>query len=193
LDEKIIGKTVKPYSHLVISPYPKEYMDEFKMKGGKTVTLRPIRPEDEPEEAEMFDHFSPATLRQRFLGQEIQVTHDLLLRFTQIDYDREIAIVGEITVNKQKKFIGVVRLISDPANTSAEFTVIVADPWQNKGLGNKFVDYILHVAKERGVKKVTTKLFKDNVVYYRMLEKLGFTFRANDHADVLLAELKIDK
>lgn len=189
LDEKIIGKKVPPYSHLVISPYPKEYVTEFKMKNGKIATLRPIRPEDEPLEAEMFTHFSPETERQRFFGPIGEITHDLLLRYTQIDYDREIAIIAELTKGSQKKMIGVVRLMADPYGETAEFAVVVADPWQGQGLGNKFLDYILVIAKERGIKEVYAKFYKNNKAIYHMLAQRRFEFKEN--GELFYAELKL--
>jgi acetyltransferase len=176
LDEKLIGKEIKPYSHLVISPYPKEYIFEIKIKGGKTAVLRPIRPEDEPMEAAMFNDFSKESLHQRFLGQFKEITEEMLHRFTQIDYDREMALVAEVSAGKNKKIVGVVRLINDPYDNTGEFTVIVADPFQRKGIGGRFVDCILEIAGERGIETVRAKFLPDNEIFHRMLEKRGFNF-----------------
>lgn len=181
LDKKVIGKEVKPYSHLVISPYPKEYITEFKMKNGKAVIIRPIKPEDEPLEAEMFKTFSPQTQRHRFFGLIKDITHELLVRYTQIDYDREIALVAVIKGKHKEKMIGVVRLIADPLNKTAEFAVVVADPWQGQGLGNKFTDYILKIARERRIKKVWAKFLRDNKPMLNIFKKRKFsvTFKGN--------------
>ncbi|MCK5320819.1 GNAT family N-acetyltransferase, partial [Candidatus Parcubacteria bacterium] len=174
LDKKVAGKKNKPYSHLVISPYPKEYIYAFKLKGGKDAVIRPIRPEDEPMEAEMFSTFSKETERHRFFQQIKKITHELLQSFTQIDYDREIALIAEITEKKKKKMIGVVRLITDPLSNTAEFAIVVGDPWQFKGLGSEFTRLILNIAKERGVKKIYAKYFNDNKIMENIFKKYNF-------------------
>jgi acetyltransferase len=179
LDKSILGKSIKPYSHLVISPYPKEYITHFTMNNKEKVVLRPIRPEDEPLEAEMFTHFSKETQRHRFFRQIKDITHELLHRYTQIDYDREIAIVAELTEDKVKKMIGVVRLIADPYNETAEFAIVVADPWQKLGLGSKFTEYVLQIAKDRGIKKIYAKFLPDNDVMIKMFERSGFVITLN--------------
>ena len=97
------------------------------------------------------------------------------MRYTQIDYDREIALIAELEENKKKKMAGVVRLIADPYNETAEFAIVVADPWQGMGLGNKFTDYILEIAKKRGVKKVYAHFLKDNKAMINIFTKRGFS------------------
>ena len=192
LDTNLVGKYVRSYSHLVISPYPKEYITSFTLKNGKKVVLRPIRPEDEPLEAEMFNCFSRETERHRFFHQIKDITHELLVRYTQIDYDREIAIIGEMTENKKKKMIGVVRLIADPYNETAEFAAVVADPWQFQGLGEKFTDYILAIAKSRGIKKVYGKFLLDNKPMASILAKRKFIIKKLD-SKTGLAEIDLVK
>ena len=189
LDKSVIGKEIKPYSHLVISPYPKEYITQFTMKDKKKVTIRPIKPEDEPLEAELFTTFSKETQRHRFFKQIGDITHELLQRYTQIDYDREIALIAELSENKKKKMIGVVRLIADPMNERAEFAIVVGDPWQFKGLGNKFTDEILKIAKERGIKIVWAKFLSDNEPMKSIFQKRGF--KIGTKGKISHAELKL--
>ncbi|MBD3253185.1 GNAT family N-acetyltransferase [Candidatus Pacearchaeota archaeon] len=179
LDDKV--KKPKPYSHLVISPYPKEYIKEFKMKNNKKAVFRPIRPEDEPLEAEMFKEFSKETQRFRFFGFIKDITHDLLTRYTQIDYDREIAIIAEIDDGK-KKMAGVVRLISDPYSNNAEFAIVVADPYQEKGLGNGLTDYMIEIARKRGIKKIYAYFLSDNDIVRHIFEKRGFKIFKDEKA-----------
>jgi len=189
LDKKIMGKKIKPYSHMVISPYPKEYVTSFKTKNGKEVLLRPIRPEDEHMEAEMFTKFSEKTQRFRFFTLIKDITHELLVRYTQIDYDREMAIVAEVNERNKKKIAGVVRLIADPYNETAEFAIVVADPWQNQGLGNKFTDYILEIARQRGIKRVYADFLRDNYLMRHMFEKRGF--KITTEKEISHAELEL--
>jgi len=184
-----IGKKIKPYSHMVISPYPGEYITTFMMKNGVEAVLRPIRPEDEPLEEEMFRNFSEQTQRFRFFQLIKSITHDLLVRYTQIDYDREMAIIAEIEEEGKKKMAGVVRLIADPYNETAEFAIVVADPWHNLGLGNTFTDYILKIAKKRGIRKVYANILRQNHIMLHMFGKRGFKITRNE--EDCYAELKL--
>lgn len=180
LDNKALSKNFKPYSHLVISPYPKEYTYAFRLKNNKKVIIRPIRPEDEPMEAEMFATFSQETMRHRFFQDIKEISHELLTRYTQIDYDREIALIAELTVGKKKKMIGVARLVSDPLSAIGEFAIVVGDPWHFRGLGNRFTDLILEIAKQRGIKKVYAKYLKSNLPMENIFVKRAFNISALD-------------
>jgi acetyltransferase len=146
------------------------YIKKIKTKKGKEVLLRPIKPEDEPMEAEMFTHFSDQTQRFRFFGKIKDITHEMLIKYTQIDYDREMAIIAE----SDSKMLGVVRLISNPYDESAEFAIVVADPYQNQGLGEKMTDYMIEIAKQRGIRKIFAYFLSDNEVMEHIFEKRGF-------------------
>ena len=190
LDEQTTGRPTKPFSHLVISPYPRAYISEFTLANGEKVILRPIRPEDEPLEAEMFTTFSERTQRFRFFGLIKHTTHDMLVRYTQIDYDREMALIAEHTDERGKKrMLGVVRLIADPYNDTAEFAIVVGDPWQGLGLGNRFTDYMLQIAREKEIKKVVANVMKENTIMKHIFEKRGFSLV--DSGDTWHAELSL--
>lgn len=187
LDATQLASRPEPYSHLVISPYPKDLEQTCVLKNGTKVLLRPIRPEDEPLEAEMFHNFSAKTQRFRFFQLIKNVTHEMLVRYTHIDYDREIAIIAELTENGQKKMAGVVRLIADPYNESAEFAIVVADPWQNMGLGNIFSDRVLELARRRGIQRIYATFLSDNHIMKHLFEKRHFTITSTE--DTYKAEL----
>ena len=121
------------YHHLVISPYPEKYSMRIRTNNGREILLRPIRPEDEPMEAEMFTGLSDQSLYFRFLGYKPEVTHDFLSRLNQIDYDREMAIIAEVVEEGKHEMAGVVRIIADAWGENAEFAVLVADSWQQQG------------------------------------------------------------
>ncbi|MDH5399318.1 MAG: bifunctional acetate--CoA ligase family protein/GNAT family N-acetyltransferase [Cyclobacteriaceae bacterium] len=198
LDAKVIldedvkkGVKFKHYSHCVISPYPQEYITTFVMKDGREVILRPIRPEDEPMEAELFNNLSPEAQRFRFFGLIKNLTHDMLVRYTQIDYDREIAIVVEMEEKGKKLIAGVARLVEDAYHDSAEFAIVVADPWQGLGLGNKLTDYILEIAKRRQLKVVCATVLNDNYKMLGMFKKRGFDLKNRDE-DTSSLEKRID-
>lgn len=190
LDEEVAGKPVKPFSHMVICPYPSEYETTMQMKNGKSVLLRPIRPEDEPMEAELFKTFSVSTKRFRFFGPIKEPTHEMLTRYTQIDYDREIAIIAEITEDGIRKMIGVVSVIADPYNESAEYSIVIGDPWWGQGLGTMMSRYILEIARKRGIKKVYAYLLEDNDVMLHIFKKFGFIQKKEE--DLYRIELTLD-
>lgn len=126
-------------------------------------------------EAEMFSTFSKETERFRFFAPLGSVTHEMLIRYTQIDYDREIAIIAERTEDGKKRMVGVVRLIADPYNQKAEFAIVVADPWQKQGLGSEMMDFMLAIAKDRGVRFVYAYLLDDNFTMLHMFRQRGFS------------------
>ncbi len=190
VDPEMSVHKIKPYSHLVISPYPKKYIREVMLKNGRTALLRPIRPEDEPMEAEMFSHFSKETQHFRFFGYVPHPTHDVLTRFTQIDYDREMAIIVEMEEEEKKIMAGVVRIVSGIHAEEAEFAIVVADPWHGLGLGNLLTDYILEIARERGLKKIYANVLKANKAMLHIFKKRGFTLKSEDYA-TYFAELKL--
>ncbi|MCP3927961.1 MAG: bifunctional acetate--CoA ligase family protein/GNAT family N-acetyltransferase [Bacteroidetes bacterium] len=192
LDPDMCHKKIRPHSHLVISPYPKEYIKKWTMENGQEIVLRPIRPEDEPMEEEMFNQLSKETQYFRFFGFIPQVTHDMLTRYTQIDYDREIAIIAEVEESGETKMAGVVRLVADGTNETAEFAIVVADPWQGNGLGNKFTDYIIEIAKQRGIKKIYANVLKANKIMVYMFEKRGFNVKSVDF-ETYYTELDLTK
>lgn len=190
LDEEIAGTKIEPFSHLVISPYPKEYTYDFKLKNGKDVIIRPIKPEDEPMEEEMFSNFSRQTQYYRFFGYIGDVTHETLIRYTQIDYDRELALIAEIEENGKKMMAGVVRLVADTNMESAEFAIVVADNWQSLGLGNKFTNLILDIAKKKGLKRVYATVLQANTTMLHMFRKRKFKIKNLDY-ETSYAELPI--
>ena len=122
-----------PFQHLVISPYPEKYVMHNHTKDGRDVLLRPIRPEDEPLEGDMFAGLSDQSVYFRFLGYKPLVTHEFLARLNQIDYDREMAIIAEVEDDGRKSMAGVVRIIADAWGEAAEFAILVADSWQSQG------------------------------------------------------------
>jgi len=168
------------YGHLVISPYPMQYVREARLRDGRPITLRPIRPEDEPLEEKMIRHLSDQSLYFRFFGQIPKVSHEWLSRFTHIDYDREMAIIAELEEAGERHMIGVVRLIEDPWGETAEYAIAVADPWQGQGLGNMLTDFILEIARDRDLKTVYASVLASNKRMVHMFERRGFRIERED-------------
>jgi len=157
----------KPYSHLALRPYPEELVKRIKLSDGTSVTLRPIKPEDEPMWFDMLGNCSPESIYMRFRYAFHWATHDVASRFCFIDYDRELAIVAELNESNYRQLVGVGRLIADPDLTTAEYAILICDEWQNKGLGGILTDYCTEIAITWGVKEIVAQTTSDN---NRMIE-----------------------
>lgn len=178
------------YHHLVISPYPAKYNKQVQLKDGTPTLLRPIRPEDEPLVERMFQLLSKESLYYRFFGYVPQVTHEFLARYTQNDYDREMAIIAEIEEGGERKMIGVVRIIADAWMDSAEYAILIADPWQRQSLGYLLTDFILDIARDRGIRKIYASVLATNKGMIHLFEKRGFTIK-RDGFDAFYVELEL--
>ena len=132
LDPKALEHT-ELHPHLVIMPYPTKYVTPWRMKDGTEVILRPIRPEDEPIELEFIKGLSTETSRFRFFQIIKDLPHEALVRFCNIDYDREMAFIAETHEGDRRVEIGVSRLILEPNKKRGEFAVVVADKYQGSG------------------------------------------------------------
>lgn len=166
------GKPKNP--HLIITPYPTRYVTPWRLSDGTEVILRPIRPEDEPMIGELLETVSEETLRGRFFVSHINVTHEMLVRFVNIDYDREVAIVAELTRGKKKRIIGVGRLMGEADRGRGEFAAIVHDEFQGRGLGFKLTDTIIGIAQEKGLREISGYIDSKNRRMLRVVAELGF-------------------
>ena len=169
-----------PYPHLVITPYPTRYISNWTLLDGTDVLLRPIRPEDEPMEHEMLGRLSEETMRVRFFSVIKDITHEMLVRFCNIDYDREMAIVAEIREDGKRRIIGIGRIIIEWDLKSAEFAVLVRDEYQGKGLGYKFVDLLIGIAQDKGLEEIYGEVLTKNEKMLAVCRKLGFTIEEQD-------------
>ncbi len=174
IDKESVCKTFEPHEHLVISPYPKKYEKLWTLKNGEDVLLRPIKPEDEPMWLEMFQNFSEESIRYRFFQMLKDTPHAVRVRYCNIDYDREVAIVAELLVEGRRKILGVSRVSVEPDGKGGEMAFIVGDKWQNLGLGTKMVDYTLDIAMEMGVENVYAIMLPDNYRALSLTKKMGF-------------------
>mgnify|MGYP000120137851 CR=1 FL=1 len=173
IDQSVL-EPASPYPHLVISPYPMRYVTPWRLSNGTEVLLRPVRPEDEPLEKEMLTGLSEEALRGRFFQIIKKITHEMLIRFCNIDYDREMAIVAELREGERKRLIGIGRLIIEPDFRKGEFAVVIHDDFQSKGLGYKLVDMIIGIAQEKGLKEIYGIVLTDNTRMLTLCKRLGF-------------------
>jgi acetyltransferase len=177
IDKEQVFEKLKPHEHLVISPYPKKYETLWKLRDGRTVLLRPIKPEDEPLWLEMFRNFSEESIRYRFFHIIKDTPHEMRIRYCNIDYDREIAIIPELTENEKRKILGVVRVPILPDQKTGEVAVIVADPWQGLGLGSKMMDYMIEICKDKGLETIYGVMLPDNYRAIELFKKMGFAIK----------------
>lgn len=166
-------------AHLAIRPYPQQLESEVTTRDGRKLRLRPIRPEDEPAIQGTFSRLSPEEIRLRFAVPMTTLPHVMAARFSQIDYDREMALVltdpgpvGHADIH------AVVRLIADPDNRCAEFSIIVARALTGQGLGRMLMERIIAYARERGLQTVIGEILRENDVMLRLCRKLGFRLEA---------------
>jgi acetyltransferase len=160
---------------LIITPYPTKHTTSWQLSDGTAVLLRAIRPEDEPAEREMLASLSPETSRTRFFSAIKNISHEWLILFCNIDYDRHMAIVAEMEENGKKSMIGVARLIMNQDITSGEVAVLVQDRFQGKHLGSKFVEILIGIARERGLENVKADVLNENESMLKVFKRLGFT------------------
>ena len=172
------------HSHLVISPYPKKYESRWKMPNGEEVLLRPIKPEDEPLWLEMFRGFSEESIRYRFFQVIKDTPHEVRVRYCNIDYDREIAIVPELTRDGKRRILGVGRLSIEPDGRRGEFAIIVTDEFQGAGLGTKLTDSVLDIAYDMGVEHVYSVMLADNYRAISLMKRMGFQHTYSDDGTV---------
>lgn len=167
--------------HLLIAPYPNQYESDWMLRDGSPALLRPMKPEDEPLVYE-FLHYkcSENTLYFRYFKLIRKFTHEMLIRFTQNDYDREIGLMAIGQPPGPEVMMGVSRLVMDPERETAEFAVIVGDPYQGKGLGPKLVERIIDIARDQGVKLLSGEVLAENQPMLEMVRRLGFSLKREE-------------
>jgi acetyltransferase len=142
-------------------------------------------------EKEFLAGLSDETQRYRFFEPFKNITHELLIRFCNIDYEREMAFVAEYNVGGKKRILGVCRLIIRADQQEAEYAVLVADDFTEGGLGQKLSDKIVGFAKEKSLKKVFAVTLADNRRMLALGRKLGFITKERQHNEVELV-LELD-
>ena len=180
----------------VIRSYPAQYVHNWKLPGGIAVTIRPVRPEDEPLMITFHKSLSEETVQLRYfglLGGEALVAHERLVRICFSDYDREIALVVETTHDGQDRaqIIAVARLIRAYGANEAEVAIVVSDDWQGKGLGTKLLGDLVAIGRMEGLERIIGYILPENYVMQRLCRKMNFTLRYDRLKDALKAEIEL--
>jgi acetyltransferase len=164
-----------PYGHMAIHPYPAHMTESWQLADGTDVTLRPIRPEDAEIENEFVRNLPDESRYFRFLQNLKGLSREMLVRFTQIDYDREMALIGVCEEESRQVEIGVVRYITAPDGDTCEFAIVIADQWQRRGIGTRLMRALINNAKTRGLKTMKGEVLSNNTKMLGLMRKLGFT------------------
>jgi acetyltransferase len=169
------------YAHLAIRPYPRELERLLRLAGGAEVALRPIRPEDTAMEEAFVAGLSDESRSMRFMSALRSLTPAMLARFTQIDYDREMALVAVQEAEGGERELAVCRYVTLPDGRSCEFAIVVADAWQRRGLGRRMMQALIEVAGTRGLERMVGLVHSANAPMLRLCAELGFV--REDNAD----------
>ncbi|MGB5492932.1 MAG: bifunctional acetate--CoA ligase family protein/GNAT family N-acetyltransferase [Sedimenticolaceae bacterium] len=170
------------YGHMAIHPYPTELETSWQLPDGTDICVRPIRPEDAEIEQDFVQNLSPESKYFRFMQSVDKLTPLMLARFTQIDYDREMALVAVLNQHtSDARILGVARYISNPDRQSCEFALTVADAWQRKGVGRQLMQRLMAVARDRGIEIFQGEVLSNNTKMLRLCEQLGFHVGHGEH------------
>jgi acetyltransferase len=159
---------------LAIQPYPNLYVQPAKLDDGSEVTVRPIRPEDEPLIVKLHKGHSEHTIRMRFFSLVKTLSRESLIRLCHLDYEREMALVAVRRDGSQPYALGVSRYYLNPLTGDAEFAVVVGDAWQGHGLGRCLMERLIDVARQRGVRQLVGSVLRENATMLKLVEDLGF-------------------
>jgi acetyltransferase len=160
---------------MAIHPYPPELEARWQLPDGTDVLVRPIRPEDAEIEQDFVQNLSAESRYFRFMQSMDKLTPMMLARFTQIDYDREMALVAVVNEGSpEERMLGVARYVSNPDRQSCEFALTVADADQQRGIGRQLMLRLMNIAKDRGIEIMEGEVLSHNSKMLRLCEKLGF-------------------
>ncbi len=183
VDARIVVDNLAPaadrYEHMAIHPYPSQLVYDWNLSGGRTVIIRPIRPEDAQIEQAFVRNLSPESKYFRFMDTLRELTPAMLARFTQIDYGREMAFIAVLREDGGEREIGVCRYVTNPDAETCEFALVVADEWQRRGLGRRLMGALIDVARARGLKQMFGHVLAQNTPMLTLVELLGFELSAD--------------
>ncbi|HYE35204.1 GNAT family N-acetyltransferase [Methylocaldum sp.] len=179
----------RPYGHMAIHPYPGHLVRQYQLADGTNITIRPIRPEDAEIEKRFVKQLSPEAKFFRFMNSLQELSQDMLIRLTQLDYDRELALVAIVDSGAEETEIGVARYFTNPDGETAEFALVVADEWQHRGLGTRLMSCLIDAARERGLRLLVGEVLANNVKMLGLMKRLAFACRAKaDDSAIVMVE-----
>jgi acetyltransferase len=181
---------------LAVRPYPIQYVQPWTTKEGKAVTIRPIRPEDEPLMIRFHETLSERSVYMRYFNElklSQRIKHERLSRICFIDYDREMALVVEYRnpKNNERDILGVGRLSKLHGKDEAEFAILIADKAQGQGLGKELLRRLVQVAREERIQRVAGHILPDNQAMQHICKELGFELTYRSDLNAMRAEITL--
>ncbi len=179
-----------------LRPYPSQYTFEFRMKDGTAVTIRPIRPEDEPLMVKFHTTLSERSVYLRYfcsLSLTTRVEHERLVRICFGAYDRGMALVADHKDAKSgaHQILGVGRFSGTHNRSDAEAAVLISDQWQSKGLGTELLAKVVQVARQENFLRLSGEILRDNLATQAIFRKVGFHLDPLDDPSSVFASLDL--
>ena len=192
LDARIVVAHPSPsldrYEHMAIHPYPTHLISSHQLADGTNIKIRPIRPEDASIEQSFIRGLSARSKYFRFMQGLNELTQEMLVRFTQLDYNRELALIAIYEEDGKEIELGVSRYVMNPDGDSCEFALVVADKWQNKGIGSRLMNTLMDAAQQRGIRSMESEILANNNNMLKLTEGLGFNIKISlDDSGIRLA------
>jgi acetyltransferase len=177
--------SIDPYDHLAIHPYPSNLVVKTQLNDGTDIVIRPIRPEDAEMEADFVRGLSREARYFRFMNSMQELSPAMLVRFTQIDYHDEMALIAVTSSGDHEEQIGVARYTTNVDKKSCEFALVVSDKWQNRGIAHRLMTNLMEIARERNLEKMQGQVLTQNSRMLELVTSLNFEVR-NDPDDALI-------
>jgi acetyltransferase len=158
-------------ARLAIAPYPQDLENVGRLRDGTGLRMRPLRPEDEPMLHDLAAHMSHEDLRLRFFTPVRGLTHAVAARLSQLDYDRELALLAEL----DGRALGVAHFFADPDNLRAEYAIAVRSDWKGRGVGYLLMKRLIDIARQRGIGELVGEVLRENKSMLQMCRELDFS------------------
>ncbi|MDJ0805702.1 MAG: bifunctional acetate--CoA ligase family protein/GNAT family N-acetyltransferase [Gammaproteobacteria bacterium] len=179
-----------PYHHLAIHPYPAHLVTQIQLHDGTDIIIRPIRPEDAEIEQQFIRDLSSEAKYFRFMSSLQELTPEMLVRFTQIDYHNEMALIAVVQHNDTEQEIGVARYVTNLDKKSCEFALVVSDQWQRKGIAHQLMQKLMEIARDRGLERMDGEVLSRNSKMLELIKSLNFQI-SNHPEDINIKQVQI--
>ncbi len=180
-----------PYHHLAIHPYPANLVSRSQLPNGTNIVIRPIRPEDVDLEQNFTRELSDEAKYFRYMSSVQELTPEMLMRFTQIDYHYEMALIATTEEENREVELGVARYVINPDKKSCEFALVVSDKWQRQGIGHRLMHNLMEVARDRGLERMEGEVLSNNFKMLDLMKSLNF-YIATSPDDSSIKQVIID-
>jgi acetyltransferase len=192
INPAMAGQTTKALrTRFSIRPYPREIEHNIRLQNGLELFIRPLRPDDEGMLTEMMQHVTPDDVRMRFFNPRKTMDRTMIVRLTQLDYARDMALVAMDKANQT--ILGVARLMGDANQQAGEYAILVRSDHQFEGIGTKLMQDLLSFAASEGYSRIYGHIMSENQKMLNLCKILGFTLKQSAEAGIILSELNLPK